>query len=110
MGMPGRLQCPHCTHLRSLPLRLRPSPPPLCRSTTIGSRCNACVWGMRACRLVQCAMYAARSVGFTAVPVIHGIEAVLTMATFLHSSHDTRLVAVCSKAVWHVPHTQCLVL
>ena len=37
-------------------------------------------------------MYAARSVGLTAVPVIHGMAAVLTMATRLHTCHPLRYV------------------
>ena len=38
---------------------------------------------LRTSNVVHCAMYAARSSGLTAVPVIHGMAAVLTMATRL---------------------------
>lgn len=55
-------------------------------------------WGPHTFRSVQCAMYAARSNGFTAVPVIHGIEAVLTIATCLREGQRLNGTA----ALWHI--------
>ena len=53
-----------------------------CRGVTDVEGCH-CHGAHRTSRSVQCAMYAARSRGFTAVPVIHGMAAVLTIATRL---------------------------
>ena len=47
------------------------------------SRCAAKMTCWHTFRSVQCAMYAARSVGLTAVPVIQGMAAVLTTASRL---------------------------
>ena len=55
-------------------------------SKCIDSRMSGCREGAQTSSSVHSAMYAARSSGLTAVPVIHGMAAVLTMATRLHTN------------------------